>query len=65
MQFNVREVTLEEFTDLMMGKLSGKDPRETLREVFCVLSKPKIGEDDNGLITYRRLKTKCKELKVS
>jgi hypothetical protein len=59
-----RTVTLEEFTTLMMGALSGRDPKETLWSVFTVLSRPRSGEDDLGLITLGKLKAVCKELKV-
>ena len=57
-------VTLEEFTQLMMGALSGHDPNETLRAVFYVLSRPRLGEIEDGLITMVRLKAACKKLKV-
>ena len=57
-------VTLEEFTQLMMGALSGHNPKETLRAVFRVLSRPRTGEVEDGLITMVRLKAVCKELKV-
>ncbi len=60
-----RSVTLEEFTTLMMGALSGKDPRETLWSVFTVLSR--TGDcDDRGeeLITLDKLMAVCKEFKV-
>ncbi len=48
----------------MMGALSGRDPKETLWSVFTVLSRPRSGEDDLGLITLGKLKAVCKELKV-
>ena len=34
------KVTLEEFSALMMGELSGRDPQEMLRAAFFVLSAP-------------------------
>ena len=58
-----REVTLEEFTELMMGKLSGRAPQESLREVFVVLSGSK-DSDESSLITLPQLKHVCEELKV-
>ncbi len=66
---NCRTVTLEEFTTLMMGALSGRDPKETMRSVFAVLSRPKGGDgsqevEDKGLITLDKLKAVCAELKV-
>ena len=48
----------------MMGALSGHDPNETLRAVFYVLSRPRLGEIEDGLITMVRLKAACKKLKV-
>ena len=48
----------------MMGALSGRDPMETLRSVFRVLSRPENGEEGEGLITLDKLKAVCKELKV-
>ncbi len=61
-----RKVTLEEFTELMMGALSGRDPKETLLAVFTVLSKPAAGEGlgVEGLITLGKLIAVCKEFKV-
>jgi hypothetical protein len=68
---NCRTVTLDEFTTLMMGALSGRDPKETLWLVFTVLSRPKGGEggkpedaEFEGLITLEKLKAVCAELKV-
>jgi hypothetical protein len=48
----------------MMGALSGRDPKETLRSVFTLLSGPVKGEGDENLITLDKLKAVCKELKV-
>ncbi len=48
----------------MMGALSGRDPKETLWSVFTVLSRPRDGEEDEGLITLGKLKAVCNELKV-
>jgi Ca2+-binding EF-hand superfamily protein len=62
---NCRSVTLEEFTTLMMGALSGRDPKETLWSVFTVLSRPEGSEEGEGLITLGKLKAVCKDLKVS
>ena len=49
----------------MMGALSGRDPKETLWSVFTVLSRPRGGEGGESLITLGKLKTVCKELKVT
>jgi hypothetical protein len=59
-----RKATLEEFTELMMGALSGRDPKETLLAVFTVLSRPAAGEEVEGLITLSKLIAVCKEFKV-
>ncbi len=57
-------MTLDEFTTLMMGALSGRDPKETLWAVFTVLSQPRGGEGGESLITLGKLSAACKELKV-
>ncbi len=57
-------MTLEEFTTLMMGALSGRDPKETLLSVFTLLSRPTASEGGEGLITLGKLSTVCRELKV-
>ncbi len=62
--FVCRTVTLEEFTTLMMGALSGRNPSETLWSVFNVLSRPRGSERDESLITLGKLTAVCQELKV-
>ena len=57
-------VTLEEFSALMMGELSGRDPQEMLRAVFAVLSQPEGVHDTSGLITYTKLHAVCSKFKV-
>jgi hypothetical protein len=61
-----RTLTLEDFTTLMMGQLSGRHPTETLLAVFTVLSsgRPSQSEEGRRLITLGTLKAVCKELKV-
>ena len=54
-------VTLEEFNALMMGELSGGDPRETLHAVFAVLSQSIGG---SNFITFGKLQSVCKDYKV-
>ncbi len=49
------QVTLDEFTSLMKGELSGKDPWEDLRAVFAVLSKDNQNPDHHNLITLDKL----------
>ena len=48
----------------MMGALSGRDPKETLRVVFMVLSMPVgstgVSERDKDLITLAKLQVVCK-----
>ena len=58
-------MTLEEFTSLMMGALSGKDPKETLLAVFTVLSRSEGKEGEDRLITLDKLRSVCQEFKVS
>jgi Ca2+-binding EF-hand superfamily protein len=60
-------VTKEEFASLMMGQLSGRDPKETLRSVFALLSRSEgeEGEVKGGqVITLSRLQRACDECKV-
>ena len=57
-------VTLEEFSALMMGELSGRDPDEMLRAVFALLSKPDEDMESDGLITLKKLRAVCNEFKV-
>ena len=59
-----RSVSLEEFTTLMMGALSGRDPNETLWSVFTVLSRTGEGDGSTELITVGKLIAVCKEFKV-
>jgi hypothetical protein len=58
-------VTKEEFSALMMGALSGRDPKETLRSVFAVLCH---AQGDGGLggqvITLSKLQSACSAFKV-
>ena len=58
------KVTLEEFTALMTGELSGQDPYEAARSAFALLSRPDTDSQCNGPITLRKLEAVCQELKV-
>jgi hypothetical protein len=59
-------VTLEEFSALMMGELSGRHPEEILRAVFALLSRSNgpDEEESDGLITFKKLQSVCNEFKV-
>ena len=57
-------VTLEEFSALMMGELSGKDPKESLRAVFALLSRPDGVSEFDGYITLDKLQSVCTEIQV-
>ena len=57
-------VTLAEFSALMMGELSGRDPQETLRAVFALLSRPDGDPGSDGLVTLRKMQGVCAEFKV-
>ena len=57
-------VTLDEFNALMMGELSGGDPRETLYAIFAVLSQSSGGNVLTSLITLSKLQAACKDFKV-
>ena len=58
------KVTLEEFSALMTGEISGQDPYEEARTVFTVLSRPDTERDHDGLITLGKLEAVCQEYKV-
>jgi Ca2+-binding EF-hand superfamily protein len=58
------KVTLEEFTALMTGELSGHDPYEEARSVFALLSRPDSESQHDGLITLSKLEAVCQELEV-
>jgi Ca2+-binding EF-hand superfamily protein len=57
-------VTPEEFSALMMGELSGRDPKLTLRSVFALLSRSDGDGRNDGLITKGKLMSVCHEFKV-
>jgi Ca2+-binding EF-hand superfamily protein len=59
-------VTLEEFSALMMGELSGRDPEEMLRVVFALMSRSEEPDkrESDGLITLKKLQSICNEFKV-
>ena len=58
------KVTLEEFSALMTGEISGQDPYEEARAVFTVLSRPDAERAHDGLITLNKLEDVCSEYKV-
>ena len=55
---------MEEFTALMMGALSGRDPKEMLLAVFIVLSRLGAGNGDDNLITLDKLQAACAKFQV-
>ncbi len=59
------KVTLEEFTALMTGELSGQDPYDEARRAFTLLSRPDEHSQHDGLITLRKLEAVCRELQVT
>ena len=58
------KVTLEEFTALMTGELSGQDPYEEARCAFALLSRPDMISEHDGFITLGKLEAVCQELQV-
>ncbi len=58
------KVTLEEFTALMTGELSGQDPYEEARSAFALLSRPDKDSQHDGFITLGKLEAVCQELQV-
>jgi Ca2+-binding EF-hand superfamily protein len=59
------KVTLEEFTALMTGELSGQDPYDEARSVFALLSRPDTHSQHDGLITLSKLEAVCREHQVT
>jgi hypothetical protein len=59
-------VTLEEFSALMTGELSGRDPMETVQSVFWALSTAQYqgGAASEGHITHDTLKAACAKYEV-
>ncbi len=58
------KVTLEEFSALMTGELSGQDPYEEARIAYTVLSRPDGDRTSEGLITLKKLEAVCSEFAV-
>ena len=57
-------VTLEEFNQLMMGEVNGRDPVEEAHQMFVVLSKSDGEIKNDGFITLNKLEAACKEFQV-
>jgi Ca2+-binding EF-hand superfamily protein len=57
-------VTLEEFIQLMMGEVNGRDPMEEIRQIFAVLSKSDGESKNDGYITFNKLESACREFRV-
>ena len=57
-------VTLDEFIQLMMGEVDGRDPMEEARQIFCVLSKSDGDSKNDGYITFNKLETACRDFGV-
>jgi len=51
------EVSLDEFTQMMTGKMGERDSKEEIMKVFQLFD-----EDNTGFITFRNLKKICSEL---
>jgi calcium-binding protein CML len=58
------EVSVDEFTALMKGELSGKDPWEELRAAFALLSKDDGNAKHRDLITFEKLVVASKAFKI-
>ena len=57
-------MTLDEFTALMKGELSGRDPTEAARMVFVTLSQSNGDRRFDGLITLGKLQAVCRDSEV-
>ena len=60
----VLQVTLEEFSALMKGELSGRDPMEAVIAIFMALSRPDGDSRFNGFITLSKLRVACRDFSV-
>ncbi len=57
-------VTLDEFSQLMMGEVNGRDPVEETRQIFYILSKSDGENRNDGYITCNKLRSVCQEFQV-
>ncbi len=57
-------VTLDEFIQLMMGEVNGRDPMEEARQIFAVLSKSDGESKNDGYITFNKLELATREFGV-
>ena len=57
-------VSLEEFTALMMGEISGRDSMDNLHSVFHVLSSTNESSGYDNLITLTKLQQACETFEV-
>ena len=57
-------VTLEEFSALMRGEVSGINQYEEAQVAYTVLSFPDEDRHSDGLITFKKLEAVCKEYEV-
>jgi Ca2+-binding EF-hand superfamily protein len=58
------KVTLDEFTALMTGEVSGRDPFEEARTAFAVLSQSDGDHKHDGIITLSKLEDVCQKFEV-
>jgi hypothetical protein len=59
------QVTLDEFSAVMKGELSGRDPMEAVIAAFAVLSRSDGSDRNQNLITFGKLQAVCKDFDVS
>ena len=57
-------VTLDEFTTMMKGELSGRHPFDEVREVYAVLSRSDGQEEHKGRITLDKLRQACRDFRL-
>jgi Ca2+-binding EF-hand superfamily protein len=57
-------VTLDQFNELMMGEINGRDPMEETLQVFDVLSRNAGGDKTDAFITLDKLGAACKEFEA-
>jgi Ca2+-binding EF-hand superfamily protein len=57
-------MTLEEFSAVMMGEISGQSPMEDVYAVFSVLSKSDGDSEYDNLITLSKMHAVCRQFQV-
>jgi Ca2+-binding EF-hand superfamily protein len=57
-------VTLDQFNELMMGEINGRDPMEETLQIFDLLSRNAETDKSDGFITLDKLGAACREFQA-